>query len=439
MGPVSTSAIFISRLRGIPVLDASGDQVGRVRDVVILLRAAGRAPRCRGLVVELFARRRIFLPMARVHAIDATQVAIQGVLDTRPFQRRDVESLVIDDLFDRELQRPGLPDAVVHDISMQQVRSREWELAEVALRERPPGGRFRLGRSGNIVQVSWRELPELLLKGSQSTEHLVAQMADMKPADVARELHDMEPERRAEVALALDDEQLADAIEELPEDEQVELIQALDNERAADVLEEMDPDDAADLIKELPQPMAEDLLQRMEPEEARDVRALLNYEEFTAGAMMTPEPVILGVDATVADGLARVRNEELTPALASMVFVCRSPLDTPSGRYIGAVHVQKLLREPPMMLAAGMVDSSLEPLHPDASLADVSRYFATYNLVVAPVVDSENRLLGAVTVDDVLDHLLPEDWRGDQFTGLEATEGTREDEHNESEGLMNRG
>ncbi|WP_022909614.1 magnesium transporter MgtE N-terminal domain-containing protein [Aestuariimicrobium kwangyangense] len=436
---MSTSAVFISRLRGVPVLDASGDQVGRVRDVVIQLRVGGRAPRCRGLVVELFARRKIFLPMARVHAIDASQVSIQGVLDTRPFQRREVESLVIDDLFDREVTRPGQPPAVVHDVSMHQVRSREWELAEVALRERLPGGRFRLGRGGNVVQVSWRDLPELLLKGSQSTEHLVAQMADMKPADVARELHDMDPGRRAEVAQALDDEQLANAIEELPEEEQVELIQSLDTERAVDVLEEMDPDDAADLIKELPEPMAEDLLQRMEPEEARDVRALLNYEEFTAGAMMTPEPVILAVDATVADGLARVRNEDLSPALASMVFICRAPLDTPSGRYLGAVHVQRLLREPPMVMAAGLVDSGLEPIRPEASLAEVSRYFATYNLVVAPVVDADQRLIGAVTVDDVLDHLLPEDWRGDQFTGLEATEGTREDEPHATQPGVSRG
>ena len=121
--------------------------------------------------------------------------------------------------------------------------------------------------------------------------------------------------------MALDDDQLANAIEELPEDEQVSLITILDPDRAADILEEMDPDDAADLIKELPDTTAHQLLARMEPDDADDVRSLMAYAEFTSGAMMTPEPVVVAADATVADALALVRNEDITPAEASMVFV----------------------------------------------------------------------------------------------------------------------
>ena len=406
-----------------PVLDAFGDPVGKVRDVVVQERSGRRAPRCRGLVVELFARKRIFIPMLRVHAIDPTQVAISGTVDTRRFIRRDAETLVIDDLFDRVIDRPDGTRASIHDVSMRQVRNKEWELDEVALTEMHTGARLRLGRRRHTYTLDWNEVgPAITGSVHQDTSQVLAQMSDMKPADVARELHDMPPERRLEIAHALDDEQLASAMEELPEDEQVSLLQTLDTERAADVLEEMDPDDAADLIRELPDEIAEDLLQRMEPEEAADVRSLLLYEESTAGAMMTPEPVILGVDATVAEALARVRNEELTPALASMVFVCRSPLDVPSGRYVGAVHMQRLLREPPSDLVAGMVDAGLEPVSPTQTLGEISRYFATYNLVVAPVVDENQRLVGAVTVDDVLDHMLPEDWRGDQMDGTDPDE-----------------
>lgn len=406
-----------------PVLDAFGDPVGKVRDVVVQERSGRRAPRCRGLVVELFARKRIFIPMLRVHAIDPTQVAISGTVDTRRFIRRDAETLVIDDLFDRVIDRPDGTRASIHDVSMRQVRNKEWELDEVALTEMHTGARLRLGRRRHTYTLDWNEVgPAITGSVHQDTSQVLAQMSDMKPADVARELHDMPPERRLEIAHALDDEQLASAMEELPEDEQVSLLQTLDTERAADVLEEMDPDDAADLIRELPDEIAEDLLQRMEPEEAADVRSLLLYEESTAGAMMTPEPVILGVDATVAEALARVRSEELTPALASMVFVCRSPLDVPSGRYVGAVHMQRLLREPPSDLVAGMVDAGLEPVSPTQTLGEISRYFATYNLVVAPVVDENQRLVGAVTVDDVLDHMLPEDWRGDQMDGTDPDE-----------------
>jgi Mg/Co/Ni transporter MgtE len=266
--------------------------------------------------------------------------------------------------------------------------------------------------------VAWSEVPDFALIPGRSADQVLAELQEMKPADVARELHDMDPQRRAEVVQAMDDELLAEALEELPEDEQVEVIQSLEAERAADVLEEMDPDDAADLIAELAPEVAEDILERMEPEEAEDVRSLLSYDAATAGGLMTPEPVILAPDATVADALAMMRDEELTPALACLAFVCRSPLDTPTGRFLGAVHIQRLLREPPSTLAAALVDKGITPLLPDSNIALVSRYFATYDLVCAPVVDADGRLLGAVTVDDVLDHILPNDWRGVQLDQL---------------------
>lgn len=411
-----SQSVFISRIRGLPVMDASGDQVGKVRDVVVQMRTPGRAPLVRGLVVELFARRRIFVPMVRVHAIDAMQVMISGTVNTRVFSRRTAETLVIDDLFDRTFTREGRQVSVM-DISMAPARSHEWEVNEVALVEATRGRRFMRKATGNPIIVDWREVPALVLASRQSTERTISEMQGMKPADVARELHDMSPSRRAEVAMALDDDDLADAIEELPEDEQVSLITVLDPDRAADILEEMDPDDAADLIKELPDPTARQLLARMAPDDAEDVRTLMAYAEFTAGAMMTPEPVIVAPDATVADALALVRNEDITPAEASMVFVCRRPTETPTGRYLGAVHVQRLLREPPSSMVSAIIDTDLEPIPTDAPVGAVSRYFATYNLVVVPVVNEDSQLVGAVAVDDLLDHLLPADWRGDQMDG----------------------
>lgn len=412
----TSSSIFISRIRGLPVLDGSGDQIGKVRDVVIQRRSAGRAPRVKGLVAELFAKHRIFLPMAAVSSVDPAQVVISGAVNTRRFQRRESEMLVIDDLFDRQVARSDSPDpATIFDVSMHPVRSLEWELAQVALRE-GPARRFR--RRGHVTIVDWSVVRDLGVDQVRGTERLLAQMEDMKAADVARELHDMTPERRVAVAAALDDQKLADALEELPEDEQVRLIQELEVERAAGVLAEMEPDDAADLIADLSPDVAEILLQRMEPDEAEDVRRLLNYAEFTAGGMMTTEPVILSADATVADALARVRDPELTPALACMVYICRSPLETPTGQFVGGVHIQRLLREPPSTLASALIDTELEPLTPEANLHSVSRYFATYDLVNAPVVDRDHRLVGAVTVDDVLDHVLPADWRGTQLDQL---------------------
>jgi flagellar motility protein MotE (MotC chaperone)/sporulation protein YlmC with PRC-barrel domain len=417
----TATSIFISRIRNLPVLDDAGDQVGKLRDVVVQRRVGGHAPRVKGLVVELFARHRIFIPMARVRSIDAVQLVISGVVNTRRFERRESEILVIDDLFDLTVQRVDHPaPSVIFDVAMRPVRSHDWELSEVALRE--AGSRRSFGRRGHVTIVDWSMITMLSVDQSHGTERLLAQMEDMRAADIARELHDMTPERRAEVASALDDHKLAEALEELPEDEQVQLISKLDTERAADILEEMDPDDAADLIAELAPDLAERLLGRMEPDEAKDVRRLLNYAEFTAGGMMTPEPVILPPNATVAEALATIRDADLTPALACMVYVCRAPLETPTGRFVGAVHFQRLLRETPATLVSALVDSELVTLPDDANLHAVSRYFATYNLVNAPVVDAKHRLIGAVTVDDVLDHVLPEDWRGTQLDLLSATD-----------------
>jgi Mg/Co/Ni transporter MgtE len=224
-------------------------------------------------------------------------------------------------------------------------------------------------------------------------------------------LHDLPSERRSAVVAALDDERLADVLEELPEDDQVEILEHLDSERAADVLEEMSPDDAADLIADLSPETAATLLKLMQPEDAADVKRLLSYAAQTAGAMMSVEPVILPPDATVAEALAHVRNPDLTPALAALVYICRAPLEPPTGKLLGVAHIQRLLREPPSTLVAAALDDSLDPLRPDMGIDEVAAHLATYNLVASPVVDDSGHLLGAVTVDDLLDHMLPDNWR----------------------------
>ncbi|HEX7582166.1 MAG TPA: PRC-barrel domain-containing protein, partial [Gaiellaceae bacterium] len=412
----SPTTMYISRLRGLPIINVDGDSIGKLHDVVIQIRGQGRPPRVKGLVAELFARRRAYLPMERVYSIDAVQIVVSGVVNTRRFHRREGETLVLEDLVGRRAVRRGTSNpTTIFDVAMHAGRGDDWEVAKVALRDTPKA--LQLSSRVPVTIVPWQDVPDLSLSGLEGDEALLAEMLDMKPADVARELHDMAPERRIAVARALDDGQLADAIKELPEDEQVDLITLLDPERAADVLEEMDPDDAADLIAELPDDVAETLLRRMRPEDAQDVRDLLAYDDDSAGGMMTPEPVIVAPDSTVADALALARVEEVPPALAGMVFVCRPPLDAPTGRYIGGVHLQRLLREPPSTLVSALIDHELRPLLPSAELATVSRYFATYDVLVVPVVDAEQHLLGAVTVDDVLDHMLPEDWRGLQMEG----------------------
>jgi flagellar motility protein MotE (MotC chaperone)/sporulation protein YlmC with PRC-barrel domain len=405
--------VFAARLAGLPVFDPQGDQVGKVRDVVVVMRPGASSlvsqPRVGGLVVEVFGRRQIFAPMTRITSIDAGQVITTGLLNMRRFAKRSTETLVIGQMLDQKVTVRGTEiQGVVFDVAMEQTRSREWVLSRVAIQEPTKG--FR--RRGQTHVAEWRDVEGLARSQvGQGAVHLVAALADLRPADAATVIHDLPPERRSEVVAALDDERLADVLEELPAGDQVEILEHLDSERAADVLEEMSADDAADLIADLPPETAATLLGLMEPEEAEDVRRLMSYEERTAGGMMTTEPVILPPDATVADALAHVRNVELSPSLAALVYVVRPPLEPPTGRLLGVAHIQRLQREPPSTMVGHVLDTDIEPLRPTSSLEDCARHLATYNLVAAPVVDEDGRLVGAVTVDDLLDHLLPENWR----------------------------
>ena len=419
--------MFIARLSGIAVFDPRGDQVGKVRDIVVTLRSGNQAPRVLGLVVEVMPRRRIFCPMTRVTNIDSGAVVTTGLLNMRRFEQRAGETLVMSELFDKRVTLLETGEQVtVQDVAIQQERTRDWIVSRIFVRK---GGHTGFRRRGETVVVEWEALSGLSVADpQQGVASLLATVENLRPADLANMLQELSPKRRLELAAALDDEKLADVLEELPEDDRIEIVASLESERVADVLEEMDPDDAADLLSELPLDQQEALLALVEPDDAEELRRLLSYDDFSAGGMMTTEPVVLPPDATVAEALARIRDSDLSPSLAAQVYVVRAPFETPTGKYLGVAHFQRLLREPPSTLVSAMLDDSLEPIGPEAPLSQVTRYFATYNLVALPVVDESDHLLGAVTVDDVIDHMLPENWRdadaGDDDLDEEVANGT---------------
>ena len=402
--------VFVARLSGLPVFDPNGDQVGRARDVVVTLRVGKEAPRVLGMAVEIQGRKRIFVPMGRVTSVESDAVILStGSVNMRRFEQRAGETLVLTELLDRHvtIDADG-SEATVVDVAMEQTRT-DWLVTKVAVRK----GRGR--RRSELLTLDWDEVTGLgVPEHEQGAANLLAVLEKLRPADLAGVLHDLSQKRRGEIANALDDERLADVLEEMPEDEQVELLSGLADERVADVLEAMAPDDAADLLGEMQPADAERLLELMEPEEAEPVRQLLAYGEDTAGGLMTSEPVILGPGSTVAEALARIRHVDLPPSLAAQVYVVRPPYETPTGRYLGTAHFQRMLREPPSTLLGAVLETDIDPLLAECPLHDVTRHLATYNLVAVPIVDSDGHLLGAVTVDDVLDQMLPEDWREGQ-------------------------
>jgi len=406
-----SNRVFLARLAGTAVFDPNGDPVGKVRDAVATLRSNNQPPRVLGLVVEVPLRRRVFVPITRVTSIESGTVVITGLVNMRRFESRAGELLVLGDLLDRSITLVESSEpVVVEDLGMEQNRTGDWLITRVHIMKRGRGIR----RKGATSTVAWEDVNGFAApENEQGTSNLLSTLSNLRAADLAAVIQDLAPKRRVEVARALDDERLADVLEEMDEAERVALLSELEGERAADVLGEMDPDDAADLLREVGEERAQELIDLMEPEDAEDVIRLMTYEDYSAGGMMTTEPLIMSADYTVADALAVVRQSEISPALASQVFVTRQPLETPTGRFIGMVHYQRLLREPPATLLGSLVDTDTQGLSPDATLNEVSSYLASYNLLSVPVVDGNERLLGAVTVDDVLDHLLPDNWRVD--------------------------
>jgi len=405
---VSATRVFAARLAGCSVFDPAGDRVGRVRDVLVVYRSS-ESPRVVGFIVEVPGKRRVFLSIGRVTSIGSGQIIATGLINLRRFEQRGGEVRVIAELIGRRVGMvDGSGQATIEDVAIEEVGQGEWEVGQVFCR-RPRTGTFG---KGETVFVKWDAIIEKATAGeAQSATQLVASYADLLPADLANAMLDLPEQRMHEVAEELSDERLADVLEEMPESEQVDILNQLDDDRAADVLDQMQPDDAADLIAHLSDERGEALLDLMDPEEADDVRFLLSYAPDTAGGLMTTEPIIVSADATVAEGLALIRRHELAPALGAAICVTLPPYEPPTGRFLGMVHFQRMLRYPPNERLGTLLDQSLEPVMAHTSAAEVSRILASYNLVSLPVVDETHRLVGVVTIDDVLDYLLPDDWR----------------------------
>ncbi len=394
--------IFTSRLSGRQLLDSEGLAIGRVRDVVILPTVGGEPPWVLGLVVTL-QRRQIFVNLGRVAEISIDGAHLRGgTVDLRRFSRRPGEILA------SELYGKPAGAGTVLDVGIapSERRRAAWEVSVLAIGH---GRMLGLGpRHHSTTIVPWDKHPELFKTGALA-EQLV-QLREMHPTDLANAVEALPDARRRELAEVLQDEQLADVLEEMPEQDQVRLLAGLGLERTADVVEEMQPDDAADLLAEMPAEQRERLLAAMETVQAADLRRLLRYDATTAGGLMTSEPLIVPPDTPVAEVLAQIRDPEMAMTSAAQVYVCEPPSLTPTGRFLGTVGFQQLLRQPPAASVGECIEES-GFVRPELSEKEVARRMAAYNLIGVAVCDEDGRLLGAITVDDVLDRILPTGWR----------------------------
>jgi len=390
--------VFTSRLQGRPLLDSDGRAIGRVRDVVIWPVAGSEPPRALGLVVAL-RRRSIFVPFGRVRevSVDGAHL-LGGTVDLDPFTQRTGEMLA-SSLYGRRTEAGTVADVA---IAHRELVRNGWEVTSLALSRRAGL------RSHGPDVVSWQECRELFEPGPLAEQ--LTSLREMAPADLANAIEVLPPARRSQLAAALDDEELADLLEEMPERDQIRLIDSLEIERGADVVEKMQPDDAVDLLGEMPAEQRERLLTAMRAVQAVDLRRLLRYDKATAGGLMTSQPLLFAPDAPVAEVLARVMDRDLPATAAAQVYVCEPPTLTPTGRYLGTVGFQRLLRRAPSIPIGECIETRVF-VRPDLPERELAARLAAYNLIGIAVCDDADRLVGAVTVDDVVDRLLPAGWR----------------------------
>jgi CBS domain-containing protein len=399
---VSGELVYAFRVMRLPLLDAGGAPIGRLDDVVVVPGRNNSAPQVVGFVATS-QRRRIFAGVNRIAQLGSDGARLRSWdVDLNPFKPRPGEQLLGRDVIDRRIG-----DETVSDVALrttQTGRAPGWEVAKVRLMRRTP-----LRRRPSVRLVEWTEVSGLFAATTEAAAE-AARLRDMHPSDVATVVRRLPLAQRRQLAQAMEDERLADLLEELPEDEQLRLIEGLDLDRLVNVLDEMEYDDLADLLAEMPGEQRRAVLDAMDEEDAESLRRLLSYADGTAGSLMTPEIIVLGPTATVAEALAEIRDPDWLVSIAAQVYVTRPPYKPPTGTYLGVVHFQRLLREPPAMeLGACLEDEPTIP--PDLPEREVAERLASYNLLSVPVCDESGRLLGAITVDDVLDRTLPRGWR----------------------------
>ena len=303
--------IYVFRITRLPLLGYDGEPIGRIEDVVVAPGSRAHAPRVIGFLASS-GRRQIFVNAGRIASLDTAGARLRSWdVDLHPFTRRSGELLVARDLLERRVD-----GETVSDIALKPIHGRipGWEIARVVLSSRTPLRRRRATRI-----VDWDEVASLFAT-TEAAEQAAA-LADLHPSDVAARIRSLPPAQRLQLAEAMDDERLANVLEELSEAEQLRLIAGLERDRLLSVLEEMEWDDATDLLAEMPGEQRQAVLADMDVEDAEVFRRLLSYGEGTAGSLLTPDPVILGPTARVAEALARIRDPDLSPATAAQVYV----------------------------------------------------------------------------------------------------------------------
>jgi CBS domain-containing protein/sporulation protein YlmC with PRC-barrel domain len=403
----------LSSLAGSPLLDSTGEQLGKVEDVVARLDDGSAT------VIGLTARiggRELFVLVEHVQQLGPYSVKTATTkLDLAQFERRPGEVRLRADVLDRSVINVDTARLVTaHEVELVRGEDGAWRVAGIDASLRPRlyrllPRRFRGHDSEHRQFVPWKDIEPFVGHVPTSRLKMAARrLIRLHPAQIADLVEAASHEEGGEILAAVgqDKELEADVFEELDDEHQVEFLRERSDEEAAAVLARMASDDAADLLLELEQERRLPILSRMPPAQQAKLRSLLSHNPSTAGGMMTPDFVSVPGEATVALALDRVRGGDLGDQHVSIVCVIDA-----AGKLLGSVSLADLVRADPQAHASNLVDASTPSVAPEAEVPEVARLMSDYNLIAMPVLDTEGRPIGIISVDDVLELLVPEEWR----------------------------
>jgi CBS domain-containing protein/flagellar motility protein MotE (MotC chaperone) len=401
--------IHLSQLLRSPVLARSGEAVGRVEDVIVRLRGAEEYPLVTGIVAEVGGRK-VFVGGNSIEEYRSNRVVLaKNKIDLRSFERRDGEVLLRADVLGHRLIDVAAVELVrAYDVELEDTKS-GWVLARLDTRH--PARFFGLIKaSGGHAPRDWKAFEPLI--GHAHTDALrrvSGRFGGFKPAEIADLIEEADKEEGGEILdrVHSDPELEADVFEELDPEKASRLLNDMPDEEVAALLGRMRSDDAADAISDLRQSRRRRVLDLMPAPQRTKVITLMGFNPESAGGLMNVDFVSCATTATVAEALALIAAARtVQPEALIKVHV----LDK-NERLTGVASVIALLQADPGERVAALMDSDPVRVSAEADLTDVALLMADFNLYSVPVVDDQDRVLGVVTVDDVLEAIIPEDWR----------------------------
>ena len=403
---------FLTQVLGRTVYDSIGEPVGKVRDVIV--SPAEQLPDVSALVVDskIIPWRQIREEVERFTLpVRKDRVSQYKPKDGDIYLKRDVLDRQIVDVHDYKVVR-------VNDVRFVETPSGVCLLGVDASTRglmRTLGIEWVAQVLGRVVGkpfpekvIQWQDVETLeKAAGPIKLKIPLEKLSKLHPADIADIIEQMNPAQRTDVIESLDIEMAADVIPEVSPEIQAEIIEDLDPEHASDVLEEMDPDEAADILGDLSEETSEEILKEMQPDEAEDVRELLEYEDETAGGLMTTDFVAIFSDKTAEATIGYLR--ELAPDAETVYYLYVISHDE---KLEGVISLRDLIVAQPETQIKDFMVTRVIHVHPEASLRETAELFQKYNLLALPVVDFDNELKGIITVDDVLEHIPADAWHG---------------------------